>query len=260
MDDRKIGVFDSGMGGLSVLKTAMELLPRESFVYYGDDGNAPYGVRPADEIVRLSFACTGFLQKKDVKAIVVACNTATSAAIKDIRNRLNLPVISMEPAIKPALEQTKGGVLMLATPATCALERYNKLRERLDVEGRVKSLPCGELVELVEGERGSYENVAKVLEKALAGIDSAGAVVLGCTHFLFVKKHIREYARRRFGDGVRIFDGNYGTARQLARVLKEKGLLTTKNAGGAELYTSGEEERILPVFERLLRDYSPEES
>lgn len=260
VDDRKIGIFDSGMGGLSVLKTAMKLLPEESFVYFGDDGNAPYGVRPAEEIIKLSFGCAGFLQQKNVKAIVVACNTATSAAINDLRATFQVPVVSMEPAIKPALEQAKGDILMLATPATCALERYNRLRERLDVDGRVKSLPCGGLVELVEKGQGTRENVNKVLEAAMTGIQSAGAIVLGCTHFLFVKEQIRRYVYDRFGAGVKLFDGNFGTARQLARVLEQNGLRTTKKAGAVELYTSGEEQRILPIFKKMLADYSPEES
>lgn len=109
MDSRPIGMFDSGMGGISVLKTAWELLPDENFVYFGDDGNAPYGVRPVEEIKRLSFECARFLMEKGAKAIVIACNTATSAAINDIRRVLALPVISMEPAIKPALEESSGG-------------------------------------------------------------------------------------------------------------------------------------------------------
>jgi len=260
VDDRKIGIFDSGMGGLSVLKTAMEMLPDESFVYFGDDGNAPYGVRPAEEIIKLSFGCAGFLQQKGVKAIVVACNTATSAAINDLRATFRVPVVSMEPAIKPALERTQGNVLMLATPATCALERYNRLRERLDVQGRVSSLPCGGLVELVERGESTQENVDRVLEEAMNRIQSAGAVVLGCTHFLFVKEQIRRYVHRRFGSHVRLFDGNFGTVRQLARVLEQHDLKTTKKAGTVELYTSGDEMRLLPAFERMLADYSPEES
>jgi glutamate racemase len=129
MSDKPVGVFDSGLGGASVLREALIRLPSENYIYYGDNQNAPYGEKSETEITRLAFGCADFLIGKGVKAMLVACNTATSAAIRAIREKLDIPVVSMEPAIKPACaEPGSGKILMMATPATTRLARYQALR------------------------------------------------------------------------------------------------------------------------------------
>ena len=258
MDSRPIGMFDSGMGGISVLKTAWELLPDENFVYFGDDGNAPYGVRPVEEIKRLSFECARFLMEKGAKAIVIACNTATSAAINDIRRVLALPVISMEPAIKPALEESSGGrILMMATPATCNQERYHDLLDRLDARRQVTNVPCMGLVERVEQGDLRPESFSDVLEELLGPFkgERVDGIVLGCTHYPFVRGAIEDYARAHFEGACKLYDGHLGTVRQLARVLEREGLLSGGPGGRVDFYTSGDQERILPTFRRLREVY-----
>ncbi len=259
MDNRPVGLFDSGMGGLSVLKTAMILLPNEDYIYFGDDGNAPYGTKPEERIVALALGCARFLADQGVKAIVVACNTATSAAINDIRAQFRLPVISMEPAIKPAVEQSKGGrILMLATPATCALSRYQKLLGRVDARHQVENVPCPGLVELIEaGETGKAvdDRLAQLLgQYGGAQID---AIVLGCTHYPFIRGNIERYAKAHFAGECRLFDGNAGTVRQLKRVLADNGLLSENGKGGVSLFTSGDAKTVVPAFERMLAEYEP---
>ena len=254
-DNRPVGVMDSGFGGLSVLKQCMKLLPCESFVYYGDNANAPYGTKPQEEIERLAFAAADFLVQKGVKAIAIACNTATSAAVEDIRKRYKLPVLSMEPAIKPAIENSTGGkILMLATPATCALERYIKLKARLDNHAQVIDAGCIELVETIEKgdfSPGAFDEVIRQLLCPFDGLRIDG-IVLGCTHFPFVSCEILAYARAHFQGECRLYDGAQGTARQLARVLQER-ILCADGRQRVQLFTSADEKTTLPIMQMLLR-------
>ena len=242
MDDRPVGVLDSGIGGLSVLKAALDELPRESFVYIADDKNMPYGEKTSAQIKKYVFECARFLLDRQAKAIVIACNTATSAAVEDVRRELRLPVVSIEPAIKPALERTTGTVLMLATHGTCALERYQSLKRRLDTDGRVIDVPCPELASRVE--RGDFspdafddlfdEYITEYVNK------HPEAVVLGCTHYPFVKPQLAAWFARH-GCRVQFFAGAAGTARQLARVLEKNGLESAAAERRVELFsTSGE--------------------
>ncbi|MGI6193130.1 MAG: glutamate racemase [Christensenellales bacterium] len=257
MDNRPIGIFDSGMGGLSVLKTAMTLLPNEDYIYFGDDGNAPYGTKPEERIVELALNCAKFLSEQGVKAIVVACNTATSAAIKHIRSRYNLPVISMEPAIKPAVENSAGGrILMMATHATCALTRYQELLKRVDTRHQVENVPCSGLVDLIEAGKTGKE-VDELLSELLGRYNGQliDGIVLGCTHYPFVRENIERYAKEHFLGEPRLFDGNAGTVRQLKRVLSENGMLSGKSEGSVKLYTSGDAASVIPAFERMLAEY-----
>mgnify|MGYP001009839761 CR=1 FL=1 len=259
MDNRPVGMFDSGMGGLSVLKTAIALLPSEDYIYFGDDANAPYGTKTPEQIIDLALGCSRFLADEGVKAIVVACNTATSAAINDIRSRFKLPVISMEPAVKPALENSKGNrILMMATPATCALSRYQKLLNRVDVNHKVENVPCPGLVELIEAGRTGKDVDERLLELLCKydGMQIDG-IVLGCTHYPFIRSNIERYAREHFLGEPRLFDGNAGTVRQLIRVLKAGGLLSEKEKGSVRLLTSGNRASIIPAFERMLAQYEP---
>lgn len=252
MNTNSIGFFDSGVGGLTVLKTAMALLPGENFIYYGDTENAPYGSKETEEIQKLTQKGIEFLLGKGVKALVIACNTATSAAVDHTRNVLRIPVISMEPAIKPALAAVEGAVLMMATPSTVARTRYQQLLARFDEQGRVINLPCPYLASEIEKSLFTPGRIRAHLEELLAPYQEAGveAVVLGCTHYVLVKHLVQEimpYAQ--------VFDGNEGTARRLAAVLAEKNLLSAgagAQKGTVALYSSSESPETTALYHKIL--------
>lgn len=230
-----IGFFDSGVGGISVLHTARTLLPNENFLYYGDNGNAPYGGKPLDEIRSLSRNAVDKLLQRDVKAIVIACNTATSAYAAILRAEVDLPVIGMEPAIKPAQEHRSGGeILALATRATLSLPKFKNLMARYGE--RVIPVVGEGFVDLVEAGLADSEEARHTVERVLAPwrdhkIDS---IVLGCTHYPFLQKHIQACF-----PGKTIYDGRLGTAMQLKRRLEETGRLSRGGTGTLELETSG---------------------
>lgn len=256
MNARPIGFFDSGVGGISVLKTAFELMPNENYIYYGDTLNAPYGEKTEEQIKELSLAAGAFLYEKGVKAIVMACNTATSAAVIMMRARFSLPVISMEPAVKPALAQG-GKVLVLATPATVSQARYLGLIERLCAQGRVISVGCSGLVELIEAGRTDEAGVHACLERCLEGFGGAriGGVVLGCTHYSFVESHIKSYIDSAFHTDCRVFDGRHGAARRLMQVLLEQGLTGEPGAPGSVSFFSSRPDGSVRDFQALFQSF-----
>lgn len=237
-----IGIFDSGVGGVSVLKEAIRQMPHEHFIFFGDTKNAPYGTKSREDVLRLSRRIVEMLLDKGCKAIVIACNTATSAAAASLRAEYaDLPIIGMEPALKPAsLIRRDGIVLSLATPGTIAGEKYAHLYA-LYGEG-VVSLPCPGLMEFAE--RGELEGprlnaFLRELFAPYAG-QNVEAVVLGCTHYVFLKNAIQTFFPR-----VPLIDGNEGTVRQLIRRLDALGLLAPKGAKGkVDLLSSGGEEAI----------------
>ena len=246
-DTRPIGVFDSGVGGISVLAQLRRLMPAEDFVYYSDCANAPYGTRPAEEISLLVDAVVAQLQQHRIKALVIACNTATAAAAAELRDRCDFPVIGMEPALKPAhLLRRQGRILVLATPATLGLPKFARLMERYG-EG-AEPLPCPGLMELVEAE--DFDGAAAYVCRALSAYppDGVDAVVLGCTHYVFLRSRLQTLLPAH----IALLDGNLGTARQLRRVLTRDGLLRGSGVGGLTLLTSGDPETVLPRMWRLL--------
>ena len=248
MDNRPIGVFDSGIGGISLLRNMRALLPGETFIYYGDEKNAPYGTKSEEEILRLSRGDVAFLLQFDVKAIVIACNTATSAAAKALRSEMRLPIIGIEPALKPAqLERRDGQIAVLATPATLRQTKFQNLMA-LYGEGAI-SVPCPGLMEFAEKgicEGSELEEFLQNLLRPIAGLPLDGAV-LGCTHYSFLAAAIR-----RALSGVKLYDGNEGTARQLKRVLSERNLLSSSGQGTVHFYTSGNSVETLPIMQKLL--------
>jgi len=238
--ERPIGVFDSGLGGLSVIRSIQTTLPSEDIIYFGDSMNAPYGIRPVDDVKQLSFDICDRFVGQQAKAIVVACNTATSAAITLMRKRYSIPIIGMEPALKPAVEQTATGVVaVLATELTLKEEKFQILMKQFEKRREILRVPCPQLVELVE--RGNIEgpDAEEAVRMCFSdmSVDNLDAIVLGCTHFVFLKKVFQKLL-----PGVSIFDGNDGTARQLKRVLEarkllndspERSMLKIDNSGGA---------------------------
>lgn len=234
-----IGVFDSGIGGLSTLRDIIRELPREHFIYYGDIANAPYGTKTTEEVITCVRRVVDQLLEKQIKALVIACNTATGAAAATLRKELSIPVIAMEPALKPASEKREGGsILVMATPLTLRMEKFNLLMSKYG-EGAVR-VPCPGLMELVEAD--DSEGALNYLKNLFAryDLDHVDAVVLGCTHYVFLKDMIRDL----LPDHIAITDGNAGTARQLKRVLARNNLLNETGPGKLDLETSGTEKDL----------------
>ena len=187
-----IGVFDSGVGGISVLRELMALMPNENYIFFGDSANAPYGTKTLDEVVKLTCKDAAYLYEQGVKAIVVACNTATSAGVKILRERYtDIPVIGIEPALKPAVLSAKHPtVLVMATPMTLREEKFQNLMHRYEQDAEIIPLPCPGLVEFIERGELESEELEHFLRKLFAPYKKADAVVLGCTHYPFAKKMI----------------------------------------------------------------------
>lgn len=227
-----IAVFDSGHGGISVLRELIRLMPQEDYLYFGDSAHAPYGPRTPDEVQRLTCANAALLLNRGCKALVVACNTATSAAIDILRKTYpETPVIGIEPALKPAVtEHDHPTVLVMATEMTLKEEKFRLLVESYREEAVIYRLPAPGIVESVE--RGAVDGPE--LDAYLQQIFQPyrkiriDAVVLGCTHFPFVRSAIV----RNIGQPVTIYDGGPGTARETQRRLREKGLLTERRTPG----------------------------
>ncbi len=216
----RIGIFDSGMGGLSVLHEAFHLLSAEEFIFYADRKHVPYGTKSEDEIKGYAEDITEFLIEKHVDAIVIACNTATSVAVAGLREKYPVPIIGMEPAVKPAVESTdeNSRVLLMATPVTLREAKLARLLSRVDVGHRVDLLEMPGLVTFAENEEFESDNVREYLKERLSGFDTTkySALVLGCTHFNYFKPLYKEV----LGDSIRLFDGNSGTIRHLSDILK----------------------------------------
>lgn len=244
---RPIGIFDSGVGGVSVLRKAVELLPNEDFIYYGDNKNAPYGPRPLEEIRFLCEQAINHLLRQDVKALVIACNTATSAYAGILRERVELPVIGMEPAVKPAsLARSGGKVLALATRATLSLEKFSRLMDTYG-EGVIPLEGLG-LVELVEAGKSDSPEADRALHTLFEPYLSqqVDGIVLGCTHYPFLRRRIEA-----FFPGAQIFDGREGTVRQLRRRLEETGMRAAPDRKGSVQFQSSGGAQALRRMEQL---------
>ncbi len=242
-----IGVFDSGVGGISTLGAMVRLLPGEHFIYIGDTRNAPYGTKTTEEVLRCVRDVVAELEKDHIKALVIACNTATGAAAAPLRAELDIPVIGIEPALKPAHDAHKEGkILVMATPLTIHQQKFENLMDRYGKNA--VPLPCEGLMDLVE--REDREGAEIYLRDLFAhwNMEDVAAVVLGCTHYVFLRPMIRELLPGH----VMVTDGNAGTARQLRRVLESCGLLNPGGKGSVELKTSGEKEKVLPAMRRLM--------
>jgi glutamate racemase len=214
----KIGFFDSGIGGLTVLKEALRMLPGENYIYFADTANVPYGTKTREEVRRYIFDGVKRIAEYDVDALVVACNTATSIAIADLREIYSFHVLGMEPAVKPAIANSAGKrVLVLATPLTLKEEKFHHLVCMLDSEQIVDSLPLPELVDFAERFIFDKHMIIPYLKEKLSFIDTCkyGTVVLGCTHFPFYTSFLKEL----FPQDTEIIDGSAGTVRHLKNVL-----------------------------------------
>lgn len=242
-------MFDSGVGGLSVLRELRRELPAEHFLYVADSAHAPYGDKPPAFIETRAVAITRFLLAEDAKAIVVACNTATGAAIARLRAEFAVPFVGMEPAIKPAAGHTRSGVVgVLATVGTATSEKFAGLLSRFARDTEILVQPCPGLVELVEAGELSAPPVRAALARYLAPLLQRGAdtIVLGCTHYPFLRPMIESIA----GPGVAVVDPNPAVARELARRLAEQQLLA-RGEGGVTFWSSAAPEHARRILTQL---------
>jgi glutamate racemase len=245
MTSAPIGIFDSGVGGLSVLRAVRELLPAEDLLYLADQAHVPYGPRPMEEVRSFSNAITEYLLSRGAKMIVVACNTASAAALHHLRQTFpDVPFVGMEPAVKPAAERTETGVVgVLATPATFQGELYASVVERFARGVMLLQNTCAGLVEEIEAGNLDGGETAKILEGAIKPMLAANidTIVLGCTHYPFVIPLIQSIA----GEDVRVIDPAPAIARQVQRLLEQHDLAAPHDRlGVTTLLTTGEISRL----------------
>ena len=265
-----IGIFDSGVGGLSVLRHIQAYLPQENLIYLADQVHVPYGRRSRNEIQAFSAGVARFLDRQDVKLIVVACNTASAAALTYLRETIpDMPFVGMEPAVKPAAQQTRNGkVGVLATEGTFESPRYASLMTRFAQDVKVFEDPCIGLVPLIEEGQFDTPQTRALLHTILAPMLAAGVdtLVLGCTHYPFVATTITSViaeinsetaASPRLSTGVMIIDPAPAVARQTLRVLEKYNLLNpTSHTGSINLFTTGDAVQLQTMSQTLLqRDF-----
>lgn len=254
-----IGIFDSGIGGMTLLHQALVSLPNENYIFYADTDNVPYGTKTREQVIALVDDVMGFMIAHDCKAVVIACNTATAVAANTMREKYQIPIIGIEPAVKPAVEESHGKrVMVVATPLTVKEKKLKNLVERVDDAHLVDLLALPKLVEFAERGEFSSDAVEQYLRDRLLTyqIEEYGELVLGCTHFNYFKDSFQKILPK----GVHIIDGSEGTIRQLARVLKERNQLEEaaveeqKNDTHVRYFYSGrelKEERELAYIRQL---------
>lgn len=246
-----IGVFDSGVGGLSVLREIRRELPAEDLIYVADSGYAPYGDRPEDYVRGRAIAIMEFLRSQNVKAVVVACNTATGIAVDALRARYSEPIVAIEPAVKPAAAQTRSRVVgVLATTQTLKGQKFAKLVSTHAGDVEVLTQACPGLVEQVERGALTGASTRSLVEQYLRPLLDKGAdtIVLGCTHYPFISDVIRDVA----GPSVNLIDSAGPVARELRRRLQANGLLASESRAGTETFwTTGLPEQVAAVIEQL---------
>lgn len=255
-DTRPIGVFDSGVGGISVLRELISLMPGENFIYFGDSANAPYGTRSFDEVRELALASGDYLVGKGCKCLVIACNTATSAGVKPLRTLYpEIPVIGIEPALKPAVTRHPGGrVLVLATPVTLREDKFHMLLDRYKEQASVFTLGCPGIVEFVERGITKGPELMSYLNDLLSDYtdNPPDAVVLGCTHYPFVRNAIDKV----FDGRADIYDGGAGTARETLHQLTLHGICAPHNSKGSVVLLNSNRDMI--PLEKILLEHMEE--
>ena len=248
--DSPIGVFDSGLGGLSGVAKLHELLPHEDILFFGDSAHNPYGTKTKDMITAYCLEIVTNLQKAGCKAVVIACNTATSAAVPLLRETFDFPIIGMEPALKLAASYgDHQKIAVWATRLTLEEEKFAHLRARFTNDHDIRSVPCPKLVRLVEEDRLHDDKLVRsVLQDYLDQSDwkTLDAIVLGCTHFVFFKNILEEMTDHK----VRIVDGNEGTVRHLEDILARSGLL---NEYGGSIHIDNSMPDKIEQSEKLLK-------
>ncbi len=248
---RPIGIFDSGLGGISVLKEMKQMMPNEHFIYYGDSKYAPYGTRDKKYISDRCKSICDYFMERNVKAIVIACNTATSASATMLRNTYNVPIIGMEPALKVAASKdTKQHIAVLATPLTLKEEKFQHLLDHYGSDHHIEKIPCPELVEIIE--QDDLDNEPRIHNQIQSyfhnvDINTLDSIVLGCTHFVFFRSYFKQYFPH-----VEIIDGNNGTSRHVKHILEEKAMLNDSEYGQIEILNSSDDQAKIILSNKLL--------
>ena len=250
-----IGIFDSGVGGISVLRALREQMPEENVIYFGDQGHIPYGPRPMEQIRDFSEAITNFLLAHDAKLVIVACNTASAAALKHLRDTFpHVPFVGMEPAVKPAAEYTQTGkVGVLATPATFQGALYASVVERFGTGVELFQHTCPGLVSQIELGELDTPKTRAILEDALLPMlrKNIDTVVLGCTHYPYVIPLIEQIV----GENVRVIDPAPSVAKQAKRLLEAGGVVNLSGAeSNIQIFTSGDVKIVESVLPKLLNE------
>lgn len=242
-----IGIMDSGCGGLSVFREIRKSLPDERFIYYADNAFCPYGEKEPEFIIDRCRAITDFFIGKGAEIMVIACNTATAAAIATLRAEYGIPFIGMEPAVKPAALGTKTGVIgVLATAGTLKASKYLNTRGRFEDNVRIEERVGKGFVELVESGELDGPRAEQTVRTSLQPLLDSGAdtIVLGCTHYPFLLPLLQRIA----GDGIRFIDPAPAVTRQLLNVMQEKGISTSDGNPGTELVSSGPDDALKRIF------------
>lgn len=245
-----IGVFDSGVGGLSVLRHIRDVLPQERLIYVADSGHVPYGEKSREYIEARSHLLTRFLQQQGADAIVIACNTASAAAVSSLRSHFEIPIIAMEPAVKPAVAASRNGrVGVLATTGTLASARFAALLERYAGDGEIITQGCPGLVEQVEKGELNTAHTRALLEKYTAPLLARGVdtIILGCTHYPFLASAISEIV----GANIVLVDTGAAVARQLQRRIQDELPARTVGIASEEFFTSGDAGQASHIMSKL---------
>lgn len=256
---KRIAFFDSGLGGITVLKEAMTQLPHEQFLYYADTKHVPYGSKPKEDVKRFILDAAADIMRNDIKALVVACNTATSIAIAELRVRYAIPIVGMEPAVKPAVEMNRPlgrRVLVLATALTLRESKYHELVNRVDDLSIVDSLPLPELVPYCEALQFDEAVLADYFRRQFEPYDlnEYGTLVLGCTHYPFY----RQLLAKLVPPHISIIDGSRGTVRRLRELLSAHSLLNDTGSGdaGVQWMCSGRDGEYIRKMQQALELYA----
>lgn len=249
MCDQAIGIFDSGVGGISVLARAQQLLPHENYIYYADSAGFPYGDKTPDEVRQRVIAAVDSMVERGIKALVVACNTATSIAIQDLRDRYAFPILGMEPAVKQAVECCPGQrIAVVATTLTLQERKFRTLHTAVSSAGELIPVPASGLADIVEHGDYASEQSRAFIQNLFRDVGHLDGIVLGCTHYLYLIPLIREIY-----PNATIFGGGDGTIRHLKRLLDQEGLLRVDGEGKLEVLSS-DPAQFLPRFQRFHRD------
>lgn len=252
--ENPIAVIDSGVGGISVLRELIKVMPNENFIFFGDSINAPYGTKSVEEVRRLTTESAEHLFEEGCKGLVIACNTATSAAARYLRELYpEIPLVGIEPAIKPACFCAEHPtILAMATPMTIREEKFQRLMARFDEEADIIPLPCPGLMDFVERGDLDGEDLRKYLTELFYEFRDLhiDAVVLGCTHYPFVGKMIQNV----LGENVKLFDGGEGTAREMKRRLEAAGLRNPSETVGTVEIRNSKDEKKVELCKMLLKD------
>lgn len=249
----KIAFFDSGIGGITVLHEAMKQLPHEDFIFFADTLHVPYGTKSKTDVMEYVKRSVEIIREEHVKALVIACNTATSIAISELRSTYDFPIIGMEPAVKPALEISRSfgkRVLVFATPLTLKQSKYTDLVSRIDDQRLVDSLPMPELVEFCEQLNFQSQEVVDYFRKKLSSFDLSkyGTIVLGCTHYPYYKRLLRGILPSH----IEIIDGSIGTVNRLTDVLAKAKQLDSEGNASTNFLCSSHNPAYIRKMEKAL--------